>query len=129
MSWFYVQWLFRSPFPRIFTSASRLIIHLLPLSILALLFRSWPVDQLFILRSLLRSPSAIFHSLMIANEEMCVIHDIDTMLLHELHDQLWFYYAETDAWIGEQCQAVVQELAKHSERRVVQGHKDITNTF
>ena len=97
---------------------------------LRLVLYSWPDNQLQVIRRFLQAPAAIYACLTMAHDEVKTILDLDVGFLHEFADNVWFYYAETDGWVGEQREAVLRALhATPAEERVVHGCSDITHGF
>lgn len=65
-----------------------------------------------------------------AHEEMSQVRELDTALLSEYKDRIWFYYAEHDDWVGEQREVVLRTFNADSDSvRVVRGHRDIPHAF
>lgn len=110
------QWAFRPPMPRVISALSY-ILRVVPLSILALLYRSWPRNQVLVLRSLLHSPSAISHCLSMGHDEMRTIRELgdDADFLREHTAKIWAYFAEKDDWVGKEREEVMSVLGE-SER-------------
>ncbi|KAF8338272.1 uncharacterized protein EI90DRAFT_3042343 [Cantharellus anzutake] len=96
------------------------------ISLIKILFSQWPQHQQFVLRSLLRSPRAVFSSLKLARDEMRIIRALagagissgegveeraskaaigiqttrDVLRVHA--KRIWVYYAfEGDGWVDE----------------------------
>ncbi|KAA1471578.1 hypothetical protein DENSPDRAFT_865247 [Dentipellis sp. KUC8613] len=125
----HLSWIFRSPSPRVVSDAS-VLIRWLPLRGLSLLFPSWPYEQVSVLSSLLRSRHSIHACLTMADDEMRTIRQLDTELLKEHHERLWFYFAEDDDWVGKQRDAILECLRDApSAVKVVHGHRDIPHAF
>jgi hypothetical protein len=104
--------------------------NLLPLSMLSTLFWSWPLAQVLVLRSFLHSPSAVFASLTMANDEMNTICDLDTTLLSENRHRIWMYFAEKDDWVGDQRENVLSAFGVDLESaKIVHGQGDIPHAF
>lgn len=123
------QWLFGPPLPRTISSLSAAI-RWLPLRALSVLFPSWPLAQVSVLRTLLHSPPAIFSALTMADDEMKTIRDLDVGLLKEHHDRLYYYYAQYDDWVGKERDAVLEALNDaESPVKIVHGHQDIPHAF
>jgi hypothetical protein len=63
-------------------------------------------------------------------DEMINVRDLDTPLLAEHKDRIWFYYSEKDDWVGNQREAVLRAVDADPEyARVVHGHRDIPHSF
>ncbi|GLB35983.1 putative lipid-droplet associated hydrolase [Lyophyllum shimeji] len=124
-----ISWLF-SPHMRTIVSKLSYLTRILPVWFLALLHPSWPLSQVLVLRTLLQSPRSILAALHMAHDEMGTIRDLDIDLLEMHRDQLWFYFAERDDWVGEQRENVLRSLKPDSENvRVVHGHHGIPHSF
>jgi len=125
-----VQLFFRPPWPRTLAYLALLSRHVIPLSILRLLQPSWPTSQLRVVHNLLRAPAAIYAALTMANDEMETVHELDTDFLREFAQNLWFYYAEEDDWVGEQLGVVLRALrGTPAELHVVLGRPGIPHAF
>jgi hypothetical protein len=107
-----------------------LLVRHVPLSIHRLAQSSWPENQLQMLRRFLRAPKAIYASLTMAHDEMQTVLDVDADFLREFADDLWFYYADEDGWVGEQREVVLRALRGTSaEGRVVHGPGGVPHGF
>ncbi|KAI0062556.1 hypothetical protein BV25DRAFT_1870311 [Artomyces pyxidatus] len=121
--------LFRPPLPRIISHLS-VLVRSLPLRILSVLFPGWPDAQLLVLRTLLRSPSAIYTVLTLANNEIETIRELDVAVLDQHVEHLWLYFAEDDDWVGEQREHILRALhGTPAAVRVVHGHRDVPHAF
>ncbi|KZT02403.1 uncharacterized protein LAESUDRAFT_706049 [Laetiporus sulphureus 93-53] len=124
-----LSWLFKPPFPRLIAAAS-VLAQILPLHTLSALFSDWPHAQILVLRSLLRSPSAILACLNLAHDEMNAIQDLDTTILQEHQQRLHFYFAEEDHWVGEQKETILKAFhADAGAVKIVHGLQDIPHAF
>lgn len=83
---------------------------LVPVGLLALLYRAWPVNQLAVLKDLISSPSCITAALVMASDEMKMIKDLDIELLEEFKHKLHFYYASHDDWVGNERDELIKAL-------------------
>ncbi|KZV93789.1 hypothetical protein EXIGLDRAFT_716768 [Exidia glandulosa HHB12029] len=113
----HLSWAFRPPMPRVISMLSY-ILRVLPLFVLALLFRSWPREQVLVLRSMLHSPSTIYHCLSMGHEEMLTIRELgdDADFLRQNTKKIWAYFAAKDDWVGENRATVIETLGE--SRRV-----------
>jgi len=94
------------------------------------IYHSWPVPQLNVLRGLLRSPTAIYACLTLADEEMKTIVELDEGLMNELQHKLWLYFAQYDDWVGESREDIIKTFhPDHEAVRVVHGEADIPHAF
>ncbi|KAH9836976.1 uncharacterized protein C8Q71DRAFT_756340 [Rhodofomes roseus] len=124
-----LSWLFRYPFPRLISSVS-ILTWMLPLAALRLLFPDWPLPQILVLRKFLNSPSAIYASLCLADQEMKTIRDLDAALLQTYAHRLHMYFADEDGWVGEQKGSVLRAFhADPGSVKVIHGHPDIPHAF
>lgn len=125
----YLKWLFRRPLPRIIALAS-VLTRLLPISVLARLFPTWPLEQLLVLRSLLHSPPAVLAALTMAHDEMNSIRALDVALLNEHKEIIWIYFAEQDDWVGRQRDVILRSFdGEPNSVRIIHGHQDIPHAF
>jgi len=129
-----LSWLFRPSVPSMIANLSRLSPYI-PRGILARLFPAYPRDQLDVLRSFIASPCAVYTSLTLANDEMRTICALDANLLHEHAAKLHFYFAESDGWVGDERERILDVLKEtHSSLypdtvKIVHGHRDIPHAF
>jgi Lipid-droplet associated hydrolase len=82
--------------------------------------------------NLLRAPAAIYAALTMANDEMETVRELDTDFLRDFAQNLWFYYAEEDDWVGDQSAVVLRALrgiGTPTESHVVLGRPGIPHTF
>ena len=92
--------------------------------------QSWPESQLQVLRRFLQAPAAIYAALTMADEEMRTVLELDTGFLRDFSDKIWFYYAESDDWVGGQREVVLRALrGTPAESRVVHGRSEIPHGF
>ena len=67
-----------------------------------------------------------------ANDEMETVRELDTDFLRDFAQNLWFYYAEEDGWVGEQLAVVLRALrdtGAPTESHVVLGPPGIPHAF
>jgi hypothetical protein len=66
-----------------------------------------------------------------ANDEMETVRELDTDFLRDFAQNLWFYYAEEDDWVGEQFAVVLRALrgTPTTESHVVVGRPGIPHAF
>ncbi|KAK7680572.1 hypothetical protein QCA50_016354 [Cerrena zonata] len=121
-----LSWLFHHPFPKIISYLS-ICAGLLPLGVVSYLYKDWPTPQVHVLRSLLKSPSAVYASLSMADEEMKTIKEADVDLLTTFGDRIHLYFAENDNWVGEQKDLLLKMFDER--HRVVHGDSDIPHAF
>jgi Lipid-droplet associated hydrolase len=101
---------------------------LVPVGLLAFLYRAWPASQLAVLKDLISSPACISAALVMASDEMKVIKDLDIELLQEFKSKLHFYYASHDDWVGNERDELIKAL--HPEDlKVVHGEHGIPHAF
>ena len=125
-----VQPIFRPPWPRTLAYLALLAQPFIPLFVLCLLQPSWPRSQLRVLHNLLRAPAAIYAALTMANDEMETVRELDTDFLRDFAQNLQFYYADEDDWVGEQFAAVLRALrGTPTESHVVIGRPGIPHSF
>lgn len=120
---------FRSPVP--FTAAFLSpLLRIIPSFVYTTIYRDWPAPQLKVLRDLLRSPTAIYACLTLADEEMKTIKALDEALMSEHQHKLWLYFAERDDWVGDAREEIIKALhPDHEAVRVVHGDADIPHAF
>jgi hypothetical protein len=107
-----------------------LLVRHVPLYILRLFQPTWPTNQLQVLRALLRAPAAIYAALTMGHDEMETVRDLDVGFLRDFAENVWFYYAEEDDWVGEQRAVVLRALhGTPAEGRVVHGRGGIPHAF
>ncbi|KAI0265414.1 hypothetical protein BC834DRAFT_970188 [Gloeopeniophorella convolvens] len=86
-----------------------------------------------LLHEFLQAPAAIYSAFTMANDEMGTVPELDTAILREFAEDLWFYYAEGDKWVGEQREVVLRALRETatsaSEARVVRGRNEVPHAF
>lgn len=115
------QLLFRPPIPLIAASLSPLL-RILPNLVFTAIYHDWPARQLQVLRDFLRSPTAIYACMTLADEEMETITALDDGLLKEHRDKLWLYFAKHDDWVGDGREEIIKTFhPDHEGVRVVQG--------
>ena len=123
------QRFFRPPLPLIAALLSPLL-RILPNFVYTTIYRNWPVPQLNVLRSLLRSPTAIYACLTLADEEMKTIVGLDEGLMNEQQHKLWLYFAQYDDWVGESREDIIKTFhPDHEAVRVVHGEADVPHAF
>ena len=123
------QRFFRPPMPLVAALLSPLL-RILPNFVYTAIYRAWPAPQLNILRDLLRSPTAIYACLTLADEEMKTIVGLDGGLMNEQQHKLWLYFAEYDDWVGESKERVINTFhPDHKAIRVVHGETGIPHAF
>ncbi|CAL1695105.1 unnamed protein product [Somion occarium] len=124
-----LSWLFCSPLPRVISHLS-VVAGILPLRVVSYLYQHWPLPQVLVLRSLLQSPSAVYASLTMADEEMKTIKEADTHLLRTHSDRIHIYFAEDDDWVGDQKELLLGIFSEHQGNvKIVHGHRDIPHAF
>ena len=65
-----------------------------------------------------------------AHDEMVTVRDLDVDFLRDFAENVWFYYAEEDGWVGEQRGVVLRALRGTSaESRVVHGRGGVPHAF
>lgn len=65
-----------------------------------------------------------------ANDEMETVRELDTDFLRDFGQNLWFYYAEEDDWVGEQFAVVLRTLpGTPTKSHVVVGRPGIPHAF
>jgi pimeloyl-ACP methyl ester carboxylesterase len=127
-----VQLFFRPPWPRTVAYLTLIFRHVIPLFVLRLLHPSWPTSQLRVVHNLLRAPAAIYAALTMANDEMETVRELDTDFLRDFAQNLWFYYAEEDDWVGEQFAVVLRAsrgIGSPTGSHVVLGRPGIPHAF
>lgn len=123
------QRFFHPPWPLVAALLSPLL-RILPNFIYTVIYHTWPAPQLNILRDLLRSPTAIYACLTLADEEMKTIMGLDEGLMNEQQHKLWLYFAEYDDWVGESKEHIIKAFhPDHKALRVVHGEADIPHAF
>jgi len=65
-----------------------------------------------------------------AHDEMETVRDLDAGFLRDFAENVWFYYAEEDGWVGEQRGVVLRALCgTPAEGRVVHGRGGVPHAF
>jgi len=65
-----------------------------------------------------------------AHDEMETVRDLDADFLREFAENLWFYYAEEDDWVGEQRGVMLRALrGTAAESHVVHGRRGVPHAF
>ncbi|KII94198.1 hypothetical protein PLICRDRAFT_50181 [Plicaturopsis crispa FD-325 SS-3] len=124
-----LSWLFRSPVPRIVSSLCH-VAALLPSSLFPWIFPTYPASQAHVIRRYVQSSTAVYASLLMAQDEMRTIRDLDTHSLDIHKHHLWLYFAERDDWVGAQREVVLRALRTEPDSvRIVRGHGDIPHAF
>ncbi|KAH7930549.1 hypothetical protein BV22DRAFT_1000347 [Leucogyrophana mollusca] len=124
-----LSWAFVSPIPRITAALSRVLV-VLPFSVLRRLFPSYPLEQAYVLQSLLRSAKVIYATMTMAHDEMKTIRDLDVATLNAHQHRIYLYFAENDDWVGEQREVILKAFESDpGSVRVVHGHRDIPHAF
>jgi hypothetical protein len=83
-----------------------------------------------VLRGLLRAPAAIYAALTMAHDEMETVRELDVGFLRDFAENVWFYYAEEDGWVGEERGVVLRALrGTAAEGRVVHGRGGVPHAF
>ena len=123
------QYFFRPPIPLAAALMSPLL-RILPNFAYTAIFRDWPASQINVLRDLIRSPTAIYACLTLADEEMRTITNLDEGLMNEHQHKLWLYFAEHDDWVGDSREEVIRTFHPDYEVvRIVHGEADIPHAF
>lgn len=123
------QRFFRPPIPLVAALLSPLL-RIVPNVVYAAIYHTWPAPQLNILQDLLRSPTAIYACLTLADEEMKMIAGLDEGLMNDQQHKLWLYFAEHDDWIGESKEYIIKTFhPDHKAVRIVHGEADIPHAF
>ena len=123
------QRFFRSPIPLAAALLSPLL-RIIPGFVYRIVHRDWPAPQLKVLRDLLRSPTAIYACLTLADEEMKTIKALDEGLMREHQHKLWLYFAEQDDWVGDGREEIIKAFhPDHEAVRVVHDKADIPHAF
>ncbi|KAF9650337.1 alpha/beta-hydrolase [Thelephora ganbajun] len=124
-----LSYFFRPPIPLTAALFSPLL-RILPNFVYKAIYRNWPAPQLSVLRDLLRSPTAIYACLTLADEEMKTITALDEGLINEHQHKLWLYFAEHDDWVGDSKEEIIRMFhPDHEAVRVVRGEADIPHAF
>ena len=106
------------------------LLRILPNFAYTATFRDWPASQINVLRDLIRSPTAIYACLTLADEEMRTITNLDEGLMNEHQHKLWLYFAEHDDWVGDSREEVIRTFHPDYEVvRIVHGEADIPHAF
>lgn len=108
---------------------SNLAIYI-PDFVLKRLFPEWPEQQKDILKQFICSPSSVHASLATAHAEMNTIVKLDLDVLQTNRDKLWFYYGETDHWVGEERQSFLQIFDPTNEStQIIHGTSEVPHAF
>ncbi|KAF8973573.1 hypothetical protein BDZ97DRAFT_1775751 [Flammula alnicola] len=118
------------PLSRSILSSLSILAKHLPDRVLSILHSGWPAHQLRVLQEFISSRGSVMASLSMAHEEMKAILALDTILLENHKDKLYFYYAELDGWVGKERETLLQTFdpSKHSTR-IMHGTSGIPHAF
>lgn len=120
---------FRPPMPFVAALFSPLL-RILPNFVFTAIYHNWPAPQLNVLRGLLRSPTAIYACLTLADEEMKTIMGLEEELMNKHQHKLWLYFAEHDDWVGDSREVITKAFhPDHEAARIVRGEADIPHAF
>jgi hypothetical protein len=124
------QRFFRSPLPLAAALLSPLL-RIIPNFVFTTVYRDWPAPQLKVLHNLLRSPTAIYACLTLADEEMKTIKALDEGSMREHQHKLWLYFAEHDDWVGDGREEIIKAFHPQDREavRVVHGEAGIPHAF
>jgi len=65
-----------------------------------------------------------------AHEEMKAIQDLDEALLVQHSDKLFFFYAETDGWVGNEKANFLRRFdPNHQSKNITHGPTDVPHAF
>jgi len=65
-----------------------------------------------------------------AHEEMKAIQDLDGALLEQHSDKLFFFYAETDGWVGNEKANLLRRFdSNHQSTNITHGPTDVPHAF
>ncbi|GBE77816.1 hypothetical protein SCP_0106980 [Sparassis crispa] len=122
--------LFRPPLPYIISCIS-ILLWLMPLRILWLLNKDWPLARVRVLRALTHSPSSIYSCLTMAHDEIQLVRELDAPLMQEFRHRLHLFFAEQDGWVGpDQRELILRTFdADPGSVKVVHGRRDIPHAF
>ncbi|KAL5519227.1 hypothetical protein ACEPAH_910 [Sanghuangporus vaninii] len=124
-----LSWLFNGFMPSILSHLSK-VFRVVPKSILRLLFRDWPPEQIDVLWSFLNCPSAILAALKMAHQEMDTIKDLDKELFNSVKHKLYLFFAEKDDWVGDNKDMVLREMSDEPHSvRIIHGRHDIPHAY
>ncbi|OCB87857.1 hypothetical protein A7U60_g4991 [Sanghuangporus baumii] len=124
-----LSWLFNGFMPSILSHLSK-VFRVIPKSILRLLFRDWPPEQIEVLWSFLNCPSAILATLKMAHQEMDTIKDLDKELFNSVKHKLYLFFAEKDDWVGDNKDMVLREMSDEPHSiRIIHGRHDIPHAY
>ena len=131
-----IKLLFTPPAPYVLAALSWLLcVIILPapiiLSIVGFLFPHWPRHQLYVLRSFLRSPRAVFSALAMARHEMRTVHSLSStgigVVLQQESRRIWAYYGDADDWVpvrmAESAYKILREAGGARTRQEVAAEK------
>lgn len=106
------------------------LLRIIPSFVYTTIYSGWPAPQLKVLRDLLRSPTAIYACLTLADEEMKTIGVLDGALMREHQHKLWLYFAEHDDWVGDSREEIIRTFhPDHEAVRAVHGDSDVPHAF
>lgn len=121
---------FFSPLGRQVLSSLAGLAKYLPESLLAFFFSHWPKQQLGVLREFISSPQSVHASLSMAHEEMKTIQDLDQALIEQHSNKLFFFYAETDGWVGKEKANFLSRFDPNNQStNVTHGPVDVPHAF
>lgn len=65
-----------------------------------------------------------------AHEEMKAIQDLDQALIERHTNKLFFFYAETDGWVGNEKAVFLRRFdANHQSPNITHGPTDVPHAF
>ena len=88
------------------------------LSIIGFIFPHWPRHQLYVLRSFLRSPRAVFSSLTMARHEILTVGSLASTnvgdVLRQESRRIWVYYGDSDKWVPDRMAETVYKILREA---------------
>ncbi|KAF9479711.1 hypothetical protein BDN70DRAFT_878464 [Pholiota conissans] len=118
------------PLSRSILSSLSVVAKWIPHRFISFLYASWPQNQVQVLREFISSGRSITASLSMAHQEMKNIRALDTALLEGCKDKLYFYYAESDNWVGKEREALLQVIGPNNESaKIVYEQSGIPHAF
>ncbi|KDR85373.1 hypothetical protein GALMADRAFT_52315 [Galerina marginata CBS 339.88] len=118
------------PLSRSVLSSLSFLTGYLPGYFFTLLYSNWPAQQLRVLQEFLLSSTSITAALSMAHCEMKTIRELDSVLLGQHKQRLYFYYAPRDDWVGEERNALLRILDPDGQSlNIVRGPSDVPHAF
>ncbi|KAF9527779.1 hypothetical protein CPB83DRAFT_855611 [Crepidotus variabilis] len=123
-------WRLFSPLPRRILSSLAFLVDYIPDLVLAQLLPLWPEHQRLVMRRFASSSSCVNASIATAHAEMKEILDLDLESVEANRNRLWFYYGETDHWVGEEKTSFLKAFDPNGQSaQILHGPSEVPHEF